>query len=46
MKLKTYETPEVEILWINTEVNFCASGEADGLSDFGLLDPTDIEWLF
>lgn len=46
MKLKTYETPEVEILRINTEVNFCASGETDALDNFDLLDPSDIVWTF
>jgi hypothetical protein len=46
MKLKTYETPEVEILWVNTEVNFCTSGETNDLSDFNLLDQSDIDWLF
>ena len=27
MELKHYETPEVDLLKINTEVNFCTSGE-------------------
>ena len=47
MKLKTYETPEVDLLKINTEVNFCESATTDtGLIDFGLLDSGDITWLF
>ena len=29
MKLKTYETPEVDLLRINTEVNFMASLNVD-----------------
>ena len=36
MKLKTYETPEVDLLLINTEVNFCESG---GTPDYDLLTP-------
>ena len=35
MKLKTYETPEVDLLLINTEVNFCESG----LTDYDPLTP-------
>lgn len=27
MKLKTYQTPVVDLLRINTEVNFCTSGD-------------------
>jgi len=47
MKLKRdYETPEVELLLLHVEGNFCASGEANGLSDFDLLNPDDIVWIF
>lgn len=34
MKLKTYETPEVELLRFTTEVNFCASG---GIDDYTVI---------
>ena len=44
MKLKTYETPEVDLLRINTEVNFCASGDTESLPNFDLLNPEDIVW--
>ncbi len=46
MKLKTYETPEVELLRFTLETNFCLSGTADGLDNFDLLNPDDIIWLF
>ena len=36
MELKHYETPEVDLLQINTEVNFCTSGALD---DFSTQDP-------
>ena len=34
MKLKTYETPEVELLRFTLETNFCESG---GLDNFDVL---------
>ena len=39
MKLKVYETPEVDLLQINTEVNFCESG---GLNDYDVIDPSGL----
>ena len=41
MKLKTYETPEVDLLLINTEVNFCASGD---VPDYDFVDNEGISW--
>lgn len=34
MKLKTYETPEVELLRFTLETNFCESG---GIDDYTIL---------
>ena len=46
MKLKTYETPEVELLRFTLETNFCESGSAEGLDDFSLLTPIDdSDWV-
>ena len=42
MKLKTYETPEVDLLKISTEVNFCMSGEIPDM----ILDDFTIDWIF
>lgn len=42
MKLKTYETPEAELLRISVDRNFCESGD---VPDF-ILDDTTIEWVF
>ena len=42
MKLKTYETPEVEILWVNTEVNFCTSGDIPDM----IIDDYTPDWIF
>ena len=39
MKLKTYETPEVELLRFTLETNFCESG---GLDDLEVIDPSGI----
>lgn len=36
MKLKTYETPEVELLRFTLETNFCESG---GLEDLDVINP-------
>ncbi len=36
MKLKTYETPEAELLRISVDRNFCESG---GLSDYETITP-------
>lgn len=44
MKLKTYETPEVELLRFTLETNFCESGSTNGLDDYTLLNPDDIVW--
>jgi len=40
MKLKTYETPVVDLLLINAEVSFCASG---GVPDM-TVDPYTPVW--
>lgn len=42
MKLKTYETPEVEILRIATEVNFCLSGDLPDM----IIDTYTPDWIF
>ena len=34
MTLKTYERPEVELLWFTFEANFCESG---GLDDYTII---------
>lgn len=39
MKLKTYETPEVELLRFTLETNFCESG---GIDDLEVIDPSGI----
>ena len=42
MKLKTYETPEVELLRFTLETNFCESGEIPDM----ILDDFTIDWIF
>jgi len=44
MKLKTYETPEAELLRISVDRNFCESGEINALDDFDMMNPDDIIW--
>jgi hypothetical protein len=41
MKLKTYETPEVEVFQLTTEVNFCESGGLPGMT----VDDYDPNWI-
>jgi hypothetical protein len=45
MKLKTYETPQVDLLQINTEVNFCESNVTGGVPDM-IVDPYTPTWVF
>lgn len=42
MKLKTYETPEVELIKITTEVNFCTSGDVPDM----IIDDYIPDWIF
>ena len=45
MKLKTYETPEVDLVLINMELNICSPTRA-GLPDFQfvIINDGDITW--
>lgn len=42
MKLKTYETPQVDLLLVNTELNFCVSGDLPEM----IVDDYIPDWIF